>query len=104
METRESCRKRWEQHIVAWQQSGKGVLKWCIENNLSLTQFWYWRKKFRSSAETTTKNIPPASFYELIDRHDCPAGIDILVAGKIIRLHKNFDEATLKACIRMLGG
>ena len=104
MESRESCRRRWEQHVANWRQSGEAVLKWCGENNLSYNQFWYWRKKFTPSSETTFKNSKRVSFSELSDSRDCPAGVDILVGNKAIRLHKNFDEATLKSCLRLLGG
>ena len=103
MESRESRRRRWEQHVANWRQSGEAVLKWCRENNLSYNQFWYWRKKFTPSSATTFKNSKRVSFSELSDSHDCPAGIDILVGGKAIRLHKNFDEATLKSCLRLFG-
>lgn len=99
------CRKRWEQRIARWHQSGKKVKQWCKENNVSQTQFWYWRKIISQvSPAPLQQGLQASTFSELIDSQDSSAGIDILVKGTTIRLHKNFDEATFKQCIRSLGG
>jgi len=37
----------WQQHIKDWKESGQARTAYCSQNNLRLTTFDYWRKKFR---------------------------------------------------------
>ena len=102
MDPRQSLYESWKQHVTNWRQSGKGIMKWCTEINLSYKKFLYWRKKIEGFLLVPPKKFERVSFSELSDS-SCTTGIDILVNGTTIRLHKNFDETTLKSCIRLLG-
>jgi len=51
-------RETWLSHIKAWKRSGKSQKRYCEENNISLVQFGYWRKKTlisNKAAETVSK-------------------------------------------------
>jgi hypothetical protein len=95
--------KHWQERIQQWRASGKGILEWCRENKIPYPQFWAWRKKIESPKETARQS-KTISFSELSDSESSFAGIDIIIADKTLRLHKNFDESTLRLCLLLLGG
>lgn len=96
-------REYWKQQIANWRQSGKGVLRWCLDNKIHQSTFWYWRTRLEGHVSTVPKSPQKVSFSELSDAAELSSGIEILVNGLAIRLHKNFDETTLKSCLRLLG-
>jgi hypothetical protein len=51
-----SKQKFWQQHLHSWESSGLSQSAYCSKHNLSLTNFGYWRKRFKSDAPT--KIIP----------------------------------------------
>jgi transposase-like protein len=52
----------WRKRIEACQRSGKSISAWCRENDVSFTQWQFWRKrlapaaKSRQSGDTTDKS------------------------------------------------
>ena len=47
--------EHWRQLIDECQSSGMQVKQWCIQNNISKDQYYYWLRKVR---ETTVENLP----------------------------------------------
>ncbi len=45
----------WRQQIEAWQSSGQTQRAFCRDHDLNYWRFGYWRKKFRQTADRTTK-------------------------------------------------
>jgi len=48
--------KFWQQHLQEWETSDLSQSAYCRKHALSLTNFGYWRKRFKSA--TPTKIIP----------------------------------------------
>jgi hypothetical protein len=38
-------RLEWEQRIANFLSSGQSASKWCAANEVSIHQFWYWKKR-----------------------------------------------------------
>jgi hypothetical protein len=41
-------RNVWEQRITDFMSSGKSASKWCAANDISIHQFWYWKKRINT--------------------------------------------------------
>lgn len=48
-EKRKVIHDQWESRISSWESSGISQVKFCIENELNLRNFQYWKKKFKDS-------------------------------------------------------
>lgn len=48
-EDRKRLHEQWRQRISSWKESGLSQAKFCIENELNLRNFQYWKKKFKES-------------------------------------------------------
>jgi len=48
-EERKKIHEQWRQGISAWEASGLSQTKFCIENELNLRNFQYWKRKFKES-------------------------------------------------------
>jgi len=41
----------WKQHIEGWRNSGKSQKSYCAEQDISFSNFGYWRKRFTKPAK-----------------------------------------------------
>jgi hypothetical protein len=97
----------WEKRLDECRASGLSIKKWCQENNIVYQTFQYWKAKILKdrSSRHQRASITRKSFTELVDRpHIDPAGVEIVISRASIRLHKGFDEDTLRSCLCALGG
>ncbi|MCD4670784.1 MAG: hypothetical protein K8S14_10105 [Actinomycetia bacterium] len=46
-EERKVIHNQWRQRIKSWESSGLSQAKFCIENELNLRNFQYWKRKFK---------------------------------------------------------
>jgi hypothetical protein len=46
----------WEQRIANFLSSGQSASKWCAANEVSIHQFWYWKKRINPSIGKCSKN------------------------------------------------
>lgn len=51
--------QRYRQLYLRWKSSGKGARVFCEQESIKYSTFWYWAKKFKSSA------LPEAEFIEM---------------------------------------
>ena len=51
-EERKKIHEQWRQGISAWEASGLSQTKFCIENELNLRNFQYWKRKFKESQKS----------------------------------------------------
>lgn len=58
--------EHWRQLIAECQSSGMQVKQWCLQNNISKDQYYYWLRKVR---EITVDNLP-ISVNSLPDKTD----------------------------------
>jgi len=52
-QTVESRTDYWRSHIEAWEATGQSQLAYCKANDLSYSQFIYWRRKLRPPEQTS---------------------------------------------------
>lgn len=48
---RKQSAARWKEHIKTQKASGQSVKEWCTANEVSLKQFYHWRKKLEGTAD-----------------------------------------------------
>ena len=90
--------EEWQARIDAWQQSGKTMIAWCKEHQVSEHQFWYWKDRLLSKKESSR----PSRFVELLDDSPSEGGVAIQFQDFTIQLTTKFDENTLRRCLLTL--
>lgn len=45
-EEQQKNREEWQSRIVEWKESGLSQVEYCKQNDLKISKFLYWRKKF----------------------------------------------------------
>jgi hypothetical protein len=90
----------WKQVVDEQTLSGLSVSSFCLHHNLKASQFYRWRRKFKS------QNAPGSSdgFIELIPSlKDSSSGIRIRLFHELcIEVERGFDPVTLRAVIHAL--
>jgi predicted AAA+ superfamily ATPase len=88
-------RLEWKEKILRQKESGLSIAKWCLQNQVVLQSFYYWKAQiFPKSA------LGRESFTELVDEKE--TGIFIEYQKVRIYLDKNFDSSILKRCLLAL--
>jgi len=82
----------WKKRISAYIESKQSVHQWACENNLSVASVQYWKRRFQK--EEPNKPL----FVELVDSN-ISSGVSLVINKTQIILEKEFDSATLIACI-----
>ena len=49
MVNKSELRMEWEQRIANFLSSGQSASKWCATNEVSIHQFWYWKKRINTT-------------------------------------------------------
>jgi len=44
--------EQWQMHLTAWQSSGSAQADYCKEHGLVVHNFWYWKNKLSSAAQS----------------------------------------------------
>jgi hypothetical protein len=98
--TKQERRTYWKRLVDEQRQSGFAATIFCRENNLKLSQFYRWRRKFRTQSPTRSWD----GFIELIPSvKDSSSGIRIrLFHDLFIEVERGFDPVTLRAVIHTL--
>lgn len=86
--------RAWEEKILQQQKSGLSIQRWCLENQVVICQFHYWKSKL------FPRKIDASGFTELVDVKN--AGLTIEYNGIRIHLDPNFDAITLKRCLSVI--
>ena len=76
--TAQSRKEYWRSHIEAWESTGQSQRAYCKANELTYSQFIYWRRKFRPP-ESTTPAHSPGGFVPVTHAQSTPFG-DLTVA------------------------
>jgi hypothetical protein len=94
-EEQEKKQQLWASRIEQWQASGLSMSRWCREQQVSLVQLSYWRKKSQPKE---------GGFIELRDSEVTEAGISIELGAVRVVLNRRFDSAALKQVLQILRG
>lgn len=101
--------RRWRELIEDQNGSGLTVVAFCKERGVPASSFHYWRRELkRRDAERTTDVIRPRKQRELSDfvpvhvMADARDGVEIDLAGAVVRVRRGFDEEALSRVIHVL--
>jgi transposase-like protein len=77
----------WRKRIEACQRSGKSISAWCRENDVSFTQWQFWRKRLVPAAKAPVQRLVPLRVAPAVEqgprsiRIDTSAGALHIVTG-----------------------
>ena len=98
MAKRDETRREWELLIAQWRKSGKSVVNFCRERDLSYRQFMRWRQRIKERTASKPLTLIPVTT-QIEKRNSLtirfPDGIGIEV-------EHGFDEALLSAVVQAL--
>jgi hypothetical protein len=99
--TRQGSEQLWRKRLDDCANSGKTVVYWCHRNNVSVHQYYYWKRRLAIAPPQPTA---PTEFLpvELVEAAPLPAaitGVTLRLAGTQIELAHGFDPATLQAVV-----
>jgi hypothetical protein len=105
--TQAEKRKGWEQRLSDFESSGQNAIDWCAKQNIKLANFYYWRKRLKSTRKEQGTN--PISWLPLeFDLKPLPRelpaeqiSIEIDNRYKVV-VQKGFDCEQLRDVISVL--
>ena len=88
-------RLEWETKLRQQKESGLSVDRWCRENQVTSTSFYYWKERLYPKPLITQ-----SSFAELTEAK----GAAIAIEYREFRIHvdRTFDSVALKRCLSLL--
>ena len=95
--TRTKKRQAWQTIVGKYEDSTLSTSVFCRENNVNITNFYYWKKKFADEA------LPAAGFKELTDSSIEGAGLwfDFGNGARLI-IDNEFNQSTFKKLMGVL--
>lgn len=88
----EEQKQKWKDTIQTQKQSGLSIQKWCRENQVVVSRFYYWSRKLFSD-----KAMPHFSrFVELKDLKQCKLSLEYQ------DVHLQLEATNLKQALRLL--
>jgi len=102
--------REWQQRILTQKSSGLSVRKWCADNNVQESRYYYWLKVLRNDELALSK--PAGIFAELqqpdsknITAPSSTSGICAVIRGPglCLEIHNGADPRTLEATMKSLG-
>lgn len=96
-------RMEWEQRIANFLSSGQSASKWCAANEISIHQFWYWKKRLKTTQDTVNGS-PKWLSLEMDETTDDSKTTKIVVrVGKAtVEVEPDFDPKLLADVVRTL--
>ena len=90
----EEQKQKWKETIQIQKQSGLSIERWCKENRVIASRFYYWKKRLFSD-EVNSSHF--SKFVELKDSNQCNLSIECQ------GVHLELKSGTLKQALRFLG-
>jgi hypothetical protein len=95
-------RMEWEQRITNFLSSGQSASKWCAANEVSIHQFWYWKKRLKT-AQDNIEDSPRWLSLEMDDSIENPKSRLLVKVGQAsVDVEPGFDPKLLVAVVRTL--
>ncbi|KPH66467.1 IS66 family insertion sequence element accessory protein TnpA, partial [Oceanobacillus caeni] len=100
--TRKEKRLVWEERISSYKQSGLSIAKWCDENNVHESQFYYWKKKLNTDPKVDNTSSKWLSVE--VDKYDNNPDSSILIklGQASIEIKHGFDPSLLSEVVKAL--
>lgn len=92
----------WEQRIANFLSSGQSASKWCAANEVSIHQFWYWKKRINTTQESVDDS-PRWLSLEMDDSIENPKSRLVVRVGQAsVEVKPGFDSKLLIDVVRTL--
>jgi len=99
---RSDLRNEWEQRIANFTSSGQSASTWCAANEISIHQFWYWKKRLK----TTQDPLSDSSKWLALEMEDSieesKPKLVVKVGQATLELEPGFDPKLLADVVRTL--
>ena len=95
-------RSEWEQRIAHFISSGQSASKWCVANELSIHQFWYWKRRLKTFDTTETDSTKWMSVVMEESVEDSSKFLFVRVGQATVEVKPGFDPALLANVVRTL--
>jgi transposase-like protein len=87
--------EQWKSLIAAQESSGKSMKRWCRENDITESQYSYWKKKIKAESSNANEGR-----FLLVGE---PKGLEIVIGGRIrIVVSRGFDRDLLREVLETL--
>jgi hypothetical protein len=97
---RSEQRQHWEDRLESFKQSGMTAKQWCQDQEISIHQFNYWKRKcLTTSSPSSTQWIP----IQMQPKNESDALI-LRIKDVAIEVRDGFDPALLLLVVRTLTG
>jgi hypothetical protein len=96
----------WRQRLDDIANSGRSVVDWCYFNQVSVHQYYYWKRRLTAEPPQSTNQQEwvPVKIVESAPIPNVSTGVTVRIAGTAIELTPGFDPATLRAVVMALSG
>jgi hypothetical protein len=95
-------RMEWEQRIANFLSSGQSASKWCAANEVSIHQFWYWKKRLKNT-QNSVDDSPKWVSLEMDDSIENPKSRLVIRVGQAsVEVDHGFDPKLLVDVVRTL--
>lgn len=95
-------RIEWEQRIANFLSSGQSASKWCAANEVSIHQFWYWKKRLKN----TQDNVDDSPRWLSLEMDDSieklKSRLVVRVGQASVEVEPGFDPRLLADVVRTL--
>ena len=102
--------KQWRQRILEQKSSGLSVKRWCAEQNIRESRYYYWLQILRTeelAVHSPEKIFAPLQVAGSADKmvSESRTGICALIRNgeQCLEIHNGADPQTLAATLRVLG-
>lgn len=95
-------RMEWEQRIANFLSSGQSASKWCAVNEVSIHQFWYWKKRLKTTQDSV-EDSPKWLSLEMDNSIENPKSRLVVRVGQAsVEVEPGFDPKLLADVVRTL--
>ena len=96
-------REVWKAHVTAYRASGQSASEWCVAQQLTTRQLWYWLRKFKQTDFPVTQ---PSRWVTInVDKQE-PEHIETTMLVKVgsaaIEVRPGYNSALLSDIVKTL--
>jgi hypothetical protein len=96
-------RRFWSEHLLGWQASGQSQREYCLQHELQLSGFTYWRRRLRNP--DPVPGFVPVRLDDCVSSPWAPESAAlrlVTVQGHRIEIGAGFDPGVLTELLRVL--
>jgi hypothetical protein len=94
----------WRQRLDDFANSGRSVVDWCYFNQVSVHQYYYWKRRLAAPLPPATAQPQwlPVEVEPTLPSPATPTGVSVRLGAITIDVTAEFDPVTLRAVVRAL--